>query len=151
LFRKANDAEPENARALGGAVKALVTKKELNEAEKLLAGAPEKLLENEHIKSAQAALRVVQQAGSGEDIAKLLENIKRNPNDHQSRLGLAIAYFASGNPEGAIDELLEIFRRDRAWNEEAARKQLVGFFDALGHGHPLTVSGRKRLSSLMFA
>ena len=66
-------------------------------------------------------------------------------------LDLAVALFAAGQQEDAVGELLELYRRDRKWNDEAARKQLLKFFEALGPTNPLTVSGRKRLSSLMFA
>ena len=78
-------------------------------------------------------------------------SVAANPNDHQSRFDLAMAQFAGGQREEAIDELLEMFRRNRAWNEDAARKQLVKFFEAMGPTDPLTVGGRKRLSSLLFA
>jgi putative thioredoxin len=66
-------------------------------------------------------------------------------------MDLALALFAGGKQEDAIEQLLELFKRDRKWNDGAARAQLVKFFDALGNTHPLTVQGRKRLSSLMFA
>ena len=74
-----------------------------------------------------------------------------DPKDHQSRYDLALALFAAGQQEQAVDQLLELFKRDRKWNEDGARKQLVKFFEALGGTHPLTINGRRRLSSLMFA
>ena len=83
--------------------------------------------------------------------ALLRAKLDQNPADHQARLDLAVALFAAGQQEDAVGELLELYRRDRKWNDEAARKQLLKFFEALGPTNPLTVSGRKRLSSLMFA
>jgi putative thioredoxin len=89
-------------------------------------------------------------AGAGET-AELRRRLTVDGNDHQARYDLALAYYGAGEPEAAVDELLELFRRDRAWNEDAARKQLVKVFEASGPTHPLTVSGRRRLSALLFA
>ena len=74
-----------------------------------------------------------------------------DPKDMQSRLDLAVARYGAGAREQAMDDLLEMVRKDRKWNEEAARKQLVKFFEALGPADPLTVQGRRRLSSILFA
>jgi putative thioredoxin len=84
-------------------------------------------------------------------VAALKERLARDANDHQARFDLAVAHYAAGRAEAAIDELLDLVRRARAWNEEAARKQLVKIFDALGQTHPLTVASRRRLSSLLFS
>ena len=77
--------------------------------------------------------------------------VAANPADLDARLELSIAAAAAGDKQRAVDELIEIFRRDRNWNDEAARKQLVKFFEAWGPKDPLTLEGRRRLSSLMFA
>jgi len=77
--------------------------------------------------------------------------VAANENDHQARFDLAAALFVAGDREGAIDILLEIVSRDRAWNDEAARKQLVKYFDAFGQTDPLTIDGRRRLSSILFS
>jgi putative thioredoxin len=86
-------------------------------------------------------------AGAG----KLRARLAQNADDHEARLELATALFGSGERETAIDELLTLFKRDRQWNDQAARKQLVKFFEAMGGADPLTLSGRRRLSSLMFS
>ena len=78
-------------------------------------------------------------------------DLAANPDDHEARFELATALFGSGNREAAIDELLGLFKRDREWNEQAARKQLVKFFEAMGPTDPLTLSGRRRLSAQMFS
>ena len=83
--------------------------------------------------------------------AELLRRVERDPNDHQTRFDLAVALNAGGDRAGAVEQLLEIVRRDRTWNEEAARKQLVQFFEAWGAKDPAAVKGRQRLSSLLFA
>jgi putative thioredoxin len=79
------------------------------------------------------------------------EGLARDPDDHAARMELANALFLRGQPENAIEQLLTIVRRDRSWNDEAARKRLLTFFDALGQTHPLTVQGRRRLSSVLFS
>ncbi|RAV77206.1 tetratricopeptide repeat protein [Aerococcus loyolae] len=83
--------------------------------------------------------------------AELLARIEKNPKDHQARFDLALALNAKGDKEGAVDQLLISFEYDRNWNEQAARKQLVEFFDAYGPKDEVTLSGRRRLSSLMFS
>jgi len=75
----------------------------------------------------------------------------QNPTDHQARFDLALALFAEGRREAAVDALLELVRRNREWNEQQARKQLVKFFDVFGPADPLTISSRRRLSSILFS
>jgi len=103
--------------------------------------------------SARAALELARKsaATAGADLSKLRQAIERDPADLQARCDLALALNAKNNREGALDQLLEIIRRDRAWNDQAARKQLVEFFDAWGPTDPMSVKGRQRLSSILFA
>ena len=82
---------------------------------------------------------------------QLQARIDANPKDFEARYDLAVAQFAAGEREAAIDQLLEIFKANRAWNEEAARKQLLKFFEAMGPTDPMTLAGRRKLSSLMFS
>jgi putative thioredoxin len=104
------------------------------------------------VQQVRAALDLAKQASAASgQISPLQEKVARDPADHQARIDLAVALFGNGQQEAAIDQLLESFKRDRKWNEEAARKQLLKFFEAMGPTHPLTISGRRRLSSLMFA
>ena len=98
-----------------------------------------------------AAIDLELDSGAAGDLAALHATVNANPNDHQARFDLAMALYAAGQMEGAADELLEIVRRDRNWNEEGARKQLVKFFEAWGPTHELTLSSRRRLSSLLFS
>src|SRR5262249_50915860 len=97
-----------------------------------------------------AALELAEQAqGAAGQLGELQAKVAADPKDYQARYDLALALYAAGEQEQALDELLEIVQRNRAWNEEAARKQLVKFFEALGPTHPLTLSARRRLSSLL--
>jgi putative thioredoxin len=84
-------------------------------------------------------------------LAELRAKLEADPKDHQARYDLALAMDAGGDRDGAIAELLDLFRRDRKWNEEAARKQLVTLFEAMGPNDPRTIEARRKLSSLMFS
>ncbi len=90
-------------------------------------------------------------AAGGAEIEALGRRVAADGNDHQARVDLAMAHFGAGRREAAVEELLEIVRRDRTWNDEAARKQLLKFFEAFGQVDPLTVEGRRRLSSILFS
>ena len=120
-------------------------------ARQLLDGLPPEAQKDPEITAARAALDLVQEGAAAGSVPELTERLAHDHNNHQARFDLAAALFAGGQREAAIEQLLELFKRDRKWNDEAARKQLVKFFEALGGADPLTVAGRKRLSSLMFA
>ncbi|MSP68209.1 MAG: thioredoxin [Alphaproteobacteria bacterium] len=143
--------EEGNPRALAGLARCLMAQGETEDANALIDGLSAELAGHAEITSVKAALALIVAAPAAEETAALRARLEANPLDHQARLDLATALFASGQREEAIDQLLELFRRDRKWNEEAARTQMVKFFEALGHTDPLTVQGRKRLSSLMFS
>jgi putative thioredoxin len=102
--------------------------------------------------AARAALDLAESAGKAAgSIEHLKQKVAGDPNDHQARLDLALALYAAGNGEAAVDELIESIRRNRTWNEEAARKQLLKLFEAFGHADPRTVAGRRKLSSVLFS
>ena len=103
------------------------------------------------VASVRAALDLARMAAKAGDAGKLEAKVKAEPADHQARLDYAMALAASGKKAEAVDQLLESFRRDRKWNEEAARKQLVKLFDAWGPKDPATLDGRRRLSSILFS
>jgi putative thioredoxin len=152
LYREALSVEAQNTAALAGYVRALLALRELKEAEQVLSTMPPDLLAHAEIAAARTALDVAKQAAKAAGSTGRLEKVvAANPDDHQARFDLALAYFADGDRQDAVEALLELFRRDRAWNEDAARKQLVKFFEAFGMGDPLTIQSRKRLSSLMFS
>jgi len=96
----------------------------------------------------ELAGKAAKQAGAA---GELRGRIDANPADHQARYDLALALYAEGGREAAIEELLEIVRRDRSWNDDAARKQLLDLFEAMGVGDELTVGGRRKLSTILFS
>ena len=123
-----------------------------NEAREMLGQLPEEALQDSEIAAAKTALDLAQEGQSAAgDTAGLEAKVNANPNDHQARFDLAAALYSSGNAEAAIDHLLEIVSRDRKWEDDGARKRLIEIFDALGPTNPLTVAGRRKLSSMLFA
>jgi putative thioredoxin len=112
---------------------------------------PESKRNDSAVAAARAAIEVAEQAAHLGPVAELEQRVAVNPLDHQGRFDLAVALNASNRRQEALDQLLEIVRRDRKWNDDAARKQLVQFFEAWGPTDEHTVSGRRRLSSILFA
>lgn len=143
--------EPENARALGGLARAQIAAGGLDQAEALLNNAPAGIAKAQEIEAARAQLALARQATNAGPVEDLRAVLEGNPADHQARFDLAQALHAKGDVAGAIDELLELFRRDREWNEGAAKTQLFTIFEALKPNDPLAVKGRRRLSSMIFA
>ncbi|WP_353859491.1 co-chaperone YbbN [Azospirillum formosense] len=144
------DPENPNAAAFAGLVRCLIVNDELDRAKQMLDKVPEPIAKDKEIAAVRSALEVAEQAANAGPIPELTEKVARNQDDHEARFDLALALFAAGRREAAVDELLELVRRDRAWNDEAARKQLVKFFEAFGPTDPLTVQSRRRLSSILF-
>jgi putative thioredoxin len=143
--------EAENVGALAGLVKVLVQTGDIGRAKELLARVPAAKANDPRVASARSSLDLAEQAAFLGDLAEVEARVGRNPDDHQARYDLAIGVNAKGRREAALDHLLEIVRRDRTWNEEAARKQLIELFNAWGPKDPLTLAGRRRLSSILFA
>ena len=152
IFGQILEHEPGNVKAIGGMVRCLIAMGELEQAAEFLSQAPKDKQNDPAIAAAKAQLDVALagQKAAGQSDA-LLARVAANPKDHEARVELAQALFATGDKEGAIDQLLESIRINRAHNEEASRKQLVTFFEALGPTDPLTLSARRRLSSLLFS
>jgi putative thioredoxin len=152
LFSQILQREPGNVEAVAGLARATTARGEFAKARQLLDRLPKENAGHAEIAAARSALELAEQAQKAMASAgKLRARLERDPNDHEARLDLATALFGSGDREAAIDELLMLFKRDREWNEQAARKQLVKFFEAMGPTDPLTLSGRRRLSSIMFS
>ncbi|MEX1107556.1 MAG: thioredoxin [Dongiaceae bacterium] len=152
LYGRVLQHEPANVAAIGGLARASVMGGDLETARDLIENAPEGAENDPAIQAARSALELVEQAGSaGGNSAELKAKVDRDPADHQARYDLALALYAAGDREGAIDQLLDIMRRKRDWNEDAARKQLLKLFEAMGPADPLVASGRRQLSSLLFS
>lgn len=140
-----------NAAAYSGFARAHVAMKDLDQAEAILNGVPAEIADAPEVEAARAALSLARQAEKAGPLAELHAKVAADPDDHQARFDLATALHAAGKTEAAVDELLELFRRDRDWNDGAARTQLFTIFDALKPQDPVALKGRRRLSSLMFA
>ncbi|MEQ8229017.1 MAG: thioredoxin [Rhodospirillales bacterium] len=151
IFQEIQAQDQANDAAISGILRAQIALGMLAEAEEILTALPANLRVKADIEAAASALELAKEVGQTGDPAQLRAQIEANPKDHQARFDLALALFARSDAEGAIDELLELVRRDRKWNDDAARKQLVKIFDTLGGAHELTVSGRRRLSSVLFS
>ena len=120
-------------------------------ARKQVAQLPRELVANGDVAAAITAIDLAEESRKAGDIAELRDRAAANPEDRQARFDLALALFGKGRAEAAIDELLQLVRLDRDWNDQAARNQLIKIFDALGPTNPLTVSSRRRLSSILFS
>jgi putative thioredoxin len=142
--------EPENAKAYGGLARAHIALGNLDQAEGLLKAAPEKIAGAQEVEAARAQLELARQAASAGPVTDLLNTVLAEPDNHQARFDLALALHAAGKVEGAVEELLELFRRKRDWNDGAAKAQLFTIFDALKPNDPIVLDGRRRLSSMIF-
>jgi putative thioredoxin len=143
--------DAENAAAYGGLIRAHLALNNLDQAEALITAAPDKVARTKELDAARAQLELVKQAANAGPEAELRAAVQANPDDHQARFDLAAALLAAGNTKEAVDELLELFRRDREWNGGAAKAQLFTIFDALKPQDPIVLGGRRRLSSMIFA
>lgn len=151
MFEQVLQLEPENGRAIAGMAKAYIAVDNLDGARELLAVIPPALVNDAHVSGALAALSVAETPVDDGEITRLSEAVAADEADYQSRLDLSVALNAAGQEEAALDHLMWLIEKDRAWNDDAARKQLLVFFEAWGPTHELTLSGRRRLSSILFA
>ncbi len=140
-----------NVAALAGLARCYLAAGAIEQAKQTLAEVPEAKRNEASVAAARAALEVAEQASSVGPIGELEAKVQANPLDHQARFDLAVALNAKNKRIEAVDQLMEIVRRDRKWNDDGARKQLVQFFEAWGPTDEATVNGRKRLSSILFA
>jgi len=143
--------DPANARALGGLARAELAAGNVTQAKELLAGAAPEIAGDPAVVAARSAVELAEQTQETGEEAELSARLAANPDDHQARYDLALALLASKDREGAVETLLELFRRDREWNDGAAKAQLFKMFDSFGPKDPLTLKGRRQLSSMIFA
>jgi putative thioredoxin len=152
IYAQVIQHEPDNAEAVAGLARAMIGRGELDQARQVLDSVTKEIERSSEIAAARSALDLAEQAQKATGSAgKLRARLEQNPDDHEARFDLATALFGGGQREAAIDELLTLFKRDREWNEQAARKQLVKLFEVMGPTDPLTLSARRRLSALMFS
>ncbi|MFO1035576.1 MAG: thioredoxin [Geminicoccaceae bacterium] len=151
IFQAILAEDPQNAEAVGGFARALMGQGLSEEARELLDQAPKEIQNHAAVSGARAALSLAAEAGVLRDPATLKARIESDPQDHAARYELATVLFLRGEPEAAMEHLVQIVKRDRGWNDEQARKQLVKFFEALGPKHPATAKGRRMLSTVLFS
>jgi putative thioredoxin len=137
--------------ALAGLARCYVASGNIEQAKKTLAMVPEAKSNDAAVAAARAALELAEQAKAVGPADELEKKVAADPLDHQARFDLAAALNAKGQRAEAVDHLLAIVKRDRKWNDDAARKQLVQFFEAWGFADPAAVEGRKKLSTVLFS
>lgn len=142
---------PENLRALAGLARCYAASGDLERAKETLALAPADKVNDPLVAQVRSMIELTEAAGDTGDAAALAAQVDANPDDLQTRMDYAMALIGGGNNEEAVDQLLDLVRRDRDWNEGAAREQLFKLFEALGPADPIALKGRRRFSSLMFA
>jgi putative thioredoxin len=145
------EEEPENALAYAGLVRAHLALNNLDQAEVLLTNAPAAIAKAKELEAARAQLELARQAANAGPEQELRAAVEADPANHQARFDLAAALLAAGKTEEAVDQLLDLFRRDREWNDGAARTQLFTIFEALNPKDPIVLKGRRKLSSMIFA
>jgi putative thioredoxin len=140
-----------NVPALAGLARCYVETGALDQAQQTLAMVPEAKRNDAAVAAARAALELAEQAKMLGPMTELEQKVAANPLDHQARFDLAVALNGKGRRADALEALIAIVKRDRKWNDDGARKQLVQFFDAWGPTDEATIDGRKRLSSILFS
>jgi len=143
--------DPKNAPAYAGLVRSYLAMDDIDQAEAGLNGAPAEISTDPLLEAVHAQIMLAREAQNAGPVAELQATVDAAPDDHQARFDLAIALHANGKVEEAVAELLELFRRDREWNDAAAKAQLFKIFDAREAKDPIVLNGRRKLSSLIFA
>ena len=154
IYQEILAQDPAHVKALAGALRCYLALGQDDLARQIIEKLPAPIKNTSDIQGVEAALELkaaTANTGNPDEVAQLEAKAAADPKDMQSRLDLAMARFGAGNKEGAVDDLLAMVKADRKWNEEAARKQLVKFFEAFGPTDPLSRSGRRRLSAILFA
>ena len=151
LYAQVLEQDSGNVAALAGLARSYVRTGALDQAKQTLALVPEAKRNDSAVAAARAALDIAEQAKSVGPLSELEQKVAANPLDPQTRFDLAVALNSKGRRAEAVDNLIEIVKRNRKWNDDGARKQLVQFFDAWGPTDEATVNGRKRLSSILFS
>lgn len=145
------EEDPVNVAAYAALVRCHIAKGDLDEAEAVLNGAPAEIATAVPLEAVHAQLELARQAASAGPVADLMAAVEADPANLQARFDLALALQANNRMDEAVDALLEIFRRDREWNDGAAKQQLFTIFDALKPNDPVVLNGRRKLSSMIFA
>lgn len=151
IYAQVIDQDENNVQAYVGIVRTMIAMDLLDEAGQMIEHAPEAIAKDAQFTAARTALDLARNKPDRKAQEKFAKALAQNPDDHQARYDLAVALFAGGEKEQAMDELVQIIRRNRNWEEDKARKKLLEFFEALGPSDPLTLAGRRKLSSVLFS
>lgn len=151
VFAAVLEEDSENAEAFAGMARCHLATGDLDQAEAVLNGAPAAIASAAPIEAVRAQLELARQAANSGPLDELRAALEADPANHQARFDLAQALHAAGEVQDAVDQLLELFRRDREWNDGAAKTQLFTIFDALKPNDPIVLNGRRKLSSMIFA
>lgn len=150
-FAAIAEQDPENAEAFAGLARSYLALAQVDQAEAVINGVPETISAAAEIEAVRAQIELARQAEQAGPVAELRAAVDEDPDNHQARLDLAQALHGADQVEEAVDELLELFRRDREWNDGAAKAQLFTIFEALKPNDPVVLNGRRKLSSMIFA
>ena len=151
IFSQVVSHAPNNCDALGGLARSLVAMNHLEEAAEILSQVPADQIDNAEVAAAQAALNLANQSAAVGDLDGLEAAVAMNPADHRARFDLAVGLFGAGQREDAINHLVESMKIDSTWNEHAARKQLIQFFDTMSPTDEATIAGRRKMSAVLFS
>ncbi|MEL7463998.1 MAG: tetratricopeptide repeat protein [Pseudomonadota bacterium] len=142
--------DPQNVKAIAGLARSFLAAEQIDQAKAALDAAPAEVADAPEIAAARAQIELAEQAADAGETDELRAKLEADPADHQARFDLATALMGAGDAEGAVNELLELFRRDREWSDGAAKTQLFKIFESLGDKDPVALTGRRRLSSMIF-
>jgi len=151
IYEQVINHAPDNIEALGGLARGLIALGQLEEAQEVLERLPEDAPENSDVTTALAALKVANQGAAVGDLGVLEAAVEADKKNLEARLELAIGLFSAGQRDAAIDHLIESLKIDRRWNDEAARKQLIQFFETMNPTDETTISGRRKMSAVLFS
>jgi putative thioredoxin len=150
LYASILEQDEKNASAYAGLVRTFIAAKALDQAQEFIDSVPPEIAKDPNFAAAKTALELARNKPTG-DMTALYQALEKNPADHQARFDLALLFFSNGEKASAVDELVEIIRRNRTWEEDKARKQLLTFFEAMGPADPETSAGRRKLSAVLFS
>jgi putative thioredoxin len=150
LYEQIIGQDSENPKALAGLIRLIIEAGDIEEANVMIDALAPSLKSNTEIAGVISMLELAEQSNEAGDVQELREKLSTNEKDHQVRFDLAMALYSNGDNENAVEELLEILRRDQKWNEEAARIQLLKILEVLGFNHPISVTTRRKISAILF-
>jgi putative thioredoxin len=151
IYAQVLSQDQANGAAIGGLIRCYLATGEIDHAKAMIEGLEESALKDSDVQAAISALELVEAGAASGDGDEFRSLLIANENDHQARFDLALCLYSAGKAEEALEELLEIVRRDRTWNEEAARTQMLKIFEALGAGDAITMAARRALSTILFS